>query len=135
MKSFSKRFIPFFLAMLFLGSSLSAFSFFERSYPDIEGSYLLVGKSKRSASSYRGIVEINRVGDNYSLIWKIGTSTTQAGIGIFQGDILSVAFYDLNDPEFTGVASFRLTDEGNFEGPWASSNSSGGQGKETLRRL
>ena len=84
------------------------------------GTYNLSGGNSFWGSSYEGEVVICPNGENYRVIWKIGTSQTQVGVGVLQGDILSVAFTDLSKPSFWGVISYRVKPFGELEGKWAS---------------
>lgn len=85
------------------------------------GTYALSGgNSEWSSSGYQGEVVIAPQGDNYKVIWRINNRQAQVGVGIFQNDILSVAFTDASNPSFWGVASFRLKPFGEIEGRWTS---------------
>jgi hypothetical protein len=68
--------------------------------------------------TYHGKVLISANGPTYQLIWKIGRSQVQMGIGIFQNQILSVSFYDKSG-RATGVVSYHLAAPGQLEGMWA----------------
>lgn len=76
--------------------------------------------------AYHGEVVIAPAGDNtYSVVWFIDSQQTQVGVGILQDDILSVAFSDLSNNTFWGVASYRVGPWGELEGKWASYNGQG----------
>jgi hypothetical protein len=86
------------------------------------GTYDLAGgTSNWGGSSYTGEVVIAPQGDNYKVLWRIGNRQAQVGFGVLRDDILSVAFTDLDDNTFWGVASYRVKPFGELEGIWASS--------------
>ena len=82
--------------------------------------HLSGGNSEWGGSGYQGEVVIAPQGDNYSVTWYVGSKQTQAGVGILQDDILSVAFVDFSNPNFWGVASYRIGPWGELEGRWTS---------------
>lgn len=101
------------MAALFLMSSVHAWTL-------KTGTYTLSGGNDNwASSSYQGEVVIAPQGDNYSVIWRIGNRQAQVGVGILQSDVLSVAFTDVGNPSFWGVASFRVKAFGEIEGKWA----------------
>lgn len=96
--------------------------------PDIKtGTYELKGSNSKETffPDYKGRVIITRQGDNYHLVWIIGDAQVQTGVGILEGDILSVAYNDLSNNTW-GVMSFKVDsfmDE--LTGKWASHASTG----------
>ena len=104
----------FFLIAMLLVSSTYAWTLKTGTY-DLSG-----GNSSWSGTGYHGEVIIAPQGDNYSVIWRVGSKQTQVGVGILQDDILSVAFTDLSNPSFWGVASYRVGPWGELEGRWTS---------------
>lgn len=83
------------------------------------GTYALSGgNSSWGGGTYQGEVVIAPQGENYSVIWRIGNRQAQIGIGILQDDVLSVAFTDVSNPAFWGVASFHVKAFGEIEGRW-----------------
>ena len=92
-------------------------------YPSLwPGTYALSGgNSKYGGSGYHGEVTIYPQGDNYRVVWRIGSSQTQVGVGILYEDIFSVAYCDATK-NLWGVVSFRLIRDGELEGRWASFN-------------
>lgn len=101
------------VAVFFLMSSVHAWTL-------KTGTYVLSGGNDGwGNSSYQGEVVIAPQGDNYSVIWRIGNRQAQVGVGILQNDVLSVAFTDVGNPSFWGVASFRVKAFGELEGKWA----------------
>ncbi len=79
------------------------------------------GNSSWLGSGYQGEVVIAPQGDNYQVIWRIGSRQAQIGVGILKDDILSVAFVDASNPAFWGVVSYRVGPWGELEGVWTSS--------------
>ncbi len=105
-----------FLAMLFLATGASAWTLKTGTY------YLSGSNSEWGGNNYQGEVVIAPQGDNYSVVWRVGSRQTQVGVGILQDDILSVAFTDLSNSTFWGVVSYRVGPRGELEGRWASQN-------------
>jgi hypothetical protein len=105
------------LFLLCLVCVLSSFS-----YPKLwTGTYELSGGNGTYAGTgYRGEVTIQPQGDNYRVVWRIGSSQSQVGVGILDHDILSVAYCDSANNGAWGVAAFRLVSDGELEGRWAS---------------
>lgn len=92
-------------------------------YPTLwTGTYQLSGgNSKWEGSAYQGTVSIQPQGENYSVIWRVGNSQTQYGIGILYNGILSVAYVD-SATRAWGVVSYRLVSNGELEGRWTTSD-------------
>ncbi len=86
------------------------------------GTYDLSGGNSSWGSGYEGEVVIAPQGDNYSVIWRIGSRQAQIGVGILRDDIFSVAFVDASNPSFWGVASYRVNVWGDLEGRWTESD-------------
>lgn len=86
------------------------------------GTYELRGSNTPSGHlDYRGEVTIVPQGENYALIWKIGRSQTQVGVGILHKNILSVSYVDTSRG-VSGVMSFQLLSDDELEGKWAGLN-------------
>ena len=84
------------------------------------GTYQLSGGNAQHGSiGYRGEVTIQPQGENYRVVWRIGSSQSQIGVGILDRDVLSVAYCDSSNNVW-GVVLFRLVAEGELEGRWAS---------------
>ena len=96
------------------------------------GTYEMHGSNADGSGSYHGEVVIAPQGDNYSVVWRIGSYQSQVGIGVYRDwdDVLSVAFADLSKG-FWGVASYKVGFFGNIEGKWTASNGTT-QGTEYL---
>ncbi len=106
----------FFLMTLFLSLTSGAYGrTLKTGTYDLSG-----GNGGWSTAGYHGEVVIAPQGDNYKVIWRVGTKQTQVGVGILQDDILSVAFTDIANPSFWGVASYRVNAWGELEGKWSS---------------
>lgn len=84
------------------------------------GTYDLSGGNGSFGSGYQGEVIIAPHGENYSVVWRVGARQTQVGIGIVQDDVFSVAFSDLSNSTFWGVACYRIGPWGELEGKWSS---------------
>lgn len=86
------------------------------------GTYELRGSNNASGHlDYRGEVMIVPQGDNYALLWKIGRSQTQVGVGILHKNILSVSYVDTSKGA-SGVMSFQVVSEDELDGKWAGLN-------------
>ena len=91
-----------------------------------EGVYALIGRnSGQKTASYTGTVTIVRRENSaniYELTWKIAGTQTQYGVGILQGGILSVGYYDYNDDTIqdAGAVGYFLLDDSHLEGEWTS---------------
>ncbi len=103
------------LAMLFLNTSAFAWTL-------KTGTYDLSGGNGTFGGGYQGEVVIAPQGENYAVIWRVGSQQTQLGVGILKDDVLSVAFTDLSNNSFWGVASYRVKAFGELEGSWTSYN-------------
>lgn len=101
-----------FLAILFLGLTQSVYAWTLKT-----GTYELRGES-RGWNGYKGEVIIAPHGDVYTVVWLIGSKQAQIGVGILKNDILSVAFSDLTQNAFWGVASYKVGPWGDLEGTW-----------------
>ena len=90
------------------------------------GTYDLRGSNTKAGyTDYTGSVVITRQGDNYKLVWHIDGFQTLTGIGVVEGDVLSVAYCDIETGNW-GVISFKIdifSEE--LDGRWASSTSTG----------
>ena len=112
---------------LFLGAFTSAFGWGLKT-----GTYEMQGYNP-SGGVYRGEVIIAPQGENYSVIWRIGSSQAQTGIGVYRDwdNVLSVAFADLSTG-YWGVISYKVDFWGILDGKWASATGTS-QGTEVLK--
>lgn len=101
-----------------------AVSGFGYAYPRLmTGTYQLSGSnSKWDVGAYQGEVTIYPQGENFRVVWRIGSNQSQAGIGILYNDALSVAYCDTSNTNW-GIAVFRLVADGELEGRWSGFNS------------
>lgn len=106
-----------FLMALFLSLTSSIYAWTLKT-----GTYDLSGGNNTGGGGYRGEVIIAPQGDNYKVIWMIGSKQAQVGVGILHNDILSVAFTDVGNPSFWGIASYRVGPWGELEGKWTASD-------------
>ena len=62
------------------------------------GAYELTGYNDQTLKtpSYRGHVIVERAGEIYTLVWKIGRAQTQKGVALLSGNVLSVAYLDMS---------------------------------------
>ena len=105
-----------FLLVIFLTLASGAYAWTLKT-----GTYDLSGGNNNWGNAgYHGEVVIAPQGENYSVIWRIGSKQTQIGVGILQDNVLSVAFTDIANPSFWGVASYRVNAWGELEGTWTS---------------
>ncbi|MDZ4205943.1 MAG: hypothetical protein U1C12_01890, partial [Patescibacteria group bacterium] len=98
------------------------------------GIYKLEGynSSLQSNPNYEGEIEISKNGERYELAWIIGQQD-QRGVGLLEGNILSVGYTDITggDIQDVGVVSYRVVNPGKLEGKW-NSVSGTGTGREVL---
>jgi hypothetical protein len=111
----------FLLCLLCVASGFCAVNSY--AYPPLRiGTYQLSGgNSKWDGGGYQGEVTIYPQGENYRVVWRIGSSQSQAGVGILYNDILSVAYCDSSNTAW-GVVSFRLVADGELQGRWTGFN-------------
>jgi len=84
------------------------------------GNYLCTGMSPGQNQAYKGQVEVNKSGDNYTVLWRLGTKV-YLGTGIDLGDTFAVAFLT-EDRQWFGIAIFRKQNQ-QWVGKWASAGS------------
>jgi len=101
---------------------LAATSYASPVYPKLRtGTYLLSGgNTKWADSGYRGEVLIEPQGENFRVIWRIGSAQSQYGVGILSNGVLSVAYCDGSTNTNWGVASYVLVADGELQGRWTS---------------
>ena len=80
-----------------------------------EGRYNISGANPGGGGTYRGTVRVTARGDAFDVTWRIG-GQRYSGIGVFDGKVLSVAYYGSN---LTGVAVYKAQTDGSFRGVWA----------------
>ena len=96
----------------------------------IEGSYQVQGGSE--AGTYIGGARITRVGDAYTVEWNIIQGGSYTGIGLREGDTLSVAIRLDGDPTYLGVIVYQISEGPTLEGRWTVLGAAGPPLTETL---
>jgi hypothetical protein len=81
---------------------------------DVTGDYNCEGRNA-GGGVYRGAVSIVRKGDVYLVDWRIGQSDNYKGIGLLNGNILSVSYYG----GIIGVVVYTAEQNGTLNGRWA----------------
>ncbi len=84
------------------------------------GNYRCTGKSPGQNQEYKGQVEVSKSGDNYTVLWRLGTKV-YLGTGLDLGDTFAVAFLT-EDRQWFGLAVFRKQNN-QWVGKWASAGS------------
>jgi hypothetical protein len=92
---------------------------------DIAGKYTCEGTNPQG-QTYKGTVEITKVGDTYKLVWAIGNAETWDGVGILEGDVLAVSFA-------SGVVVYKV-EKGKMTGKWTVKEANGKVFSETLTK-
>lgn len=85
--------------------------------PSIVGRYSCVGDSG-GGKQYTGTVEVAAEKDTYRVTWDFGGARTE-GLGIREGDVLSVSIRGDGDPKSGGVAVYRINGDGSLAGRWS----------------
>ena len=85
---------------------------------DIAGEYSCRG-GNAGGEIYSGKVAINKTGQTYQIQWKIGSEEAHAGVGIREGNVLSVCFVSAGG---AGVVAYKIEkgeDGPRLVGRWA----------------
>jgi serine/threonine protein kinase len=83
--------------------------------PDITGQFNCEGTNP-DGQTYRGTVEIAKKGDAYYLKWTFKSGATHQGVGLLEGNVLAVSYYDAT----TGVVVvYRVEKDGKLVGRWS----------------
>jgi hypothetical protein len=93
---------------------------------DFSGKYLADGQGD-NGGRYKAMVEITRRGEAYQVIWVLSPKETYAGVGLAEGDVLSVGWVMRGVP---GVIVYHADGE-KLVGRWAA-GAGGKTYKETL---
>ena len=101
--------------------------------PDLSGKYAVVGTNPQG-DEYHGVAAIKKVGDIYRVAWAIG-SEEHHGVGVVQGDVLSVAWVVVAGGSDAGVVAYKIKRDGTLEGKWINDYEKGGVLPETLTPL
>lgn len=114
------------LCVLVLASSTSAFG-----KTAFSGSYAVSGMNP-GVGGYKGTLTISARGEVYDVYWQVGNQQ-YAGIGIANGDTLSIA-YTGGDRTWFGVITYRQRADGTLEGKWVVAGGKAKPGTETAVR-
>lgn len=98
--------------------------------PDIAGTYRAEG-SNPDGTKYRGVVEIAKNGDTYRLRWSISSEAPSFGIGIVNGDMLAVSYFNNT---MTGVILYKIEKGARLVGQWTVLGAEGKVYPETLMK-
>jgi hypothetical protein len=83
--------------------------------PDIAGNYNVVG-SNPDGGRYRGTLEIIPHGSVYQFRWNAGTQYD--GVGVFNGNVVAVAFASGANGKGCGVVDYEIASDGALDGKW-----------------
>ncbi len=96
----------------------------------IEGVYDCKGSNPGGAGQYAGTVSIAKNGDVYNVNWNIGAQV-YIGVGLLDGDLLSVGYSDTSKSWF-GIVTYKVKGD-KLVGRW-SMHGGAKTGTETLSR-
>ena len=97
---------------------------------DLSGKYDVSGVNP-NGKEYRGTAKIEKVGDIYRVTWLIGKEEHH-GVGLIQGDVLSVAWVITAGGTDAGVVAYKIKKNGTLDGKWINDYEAGGVLPETL---
>lgn len=83
--------------------------------PDIAGNYRVAGTNE-DGSPYKGDLEVIKRGDVYQFRWNAGRQYD--GIGVPNGNVVSVAFTGGTDGKGCGVVNYELVGDDTLDGKW-----------------
>lgn len=83
--------------------------------PDIAGNYAVTGTNE-NGSPYKGALEVIKRGDVYQFRWNAGTQYD--GVGVPNGNVVSVAFTVGSDGKGCGVVNYELVGDDTLDGKW-----------------
>lgn len=102
----------FILLILLLSFTLPAYA-----TPGLEGTYAVTGSNPGAqGGTYSGSLTIKKMGDVYHVAWSVGT--TYEGIGLFDGNNLSVAWGSMEKPGF-GIVVYEFVGGTKLIGKWS----------------
>lgn len=118
-------------ALVVLGALIlvAAFPLFGK--PGFSGTYSVSGTNP-GVGRYTGTLTITPRGEVYDVRWSIA-GTSYGGVGIANGDMLSVA-YTGGDHTWFGVVTYKQSADGTLNGRWAVAGASTTPGTETATR-
>lgn len=83
--------------------------------PDIAGNYTVTGTNE-NGSPYKGALEVIKRGDVYQFRWNAGTQYD--GVGVPNGNVVSVAFTGGSDGKGCGVVNYEMAGDDTLAGKW-----------------
>ena len=83
--------------------------------PDIAGNYNVLG-SNPDGGRYKGTLEIIPHGSVYQFRWNAGTQYD--GVGVFNGNVVAVAFASGANGKGCGVVDYEIASDGALDGKW-----------------
>ncbi|MEZ0259230.1 MAG: hypothetical protein ACAI37_28435 [Chthoniobacter sp.] len=96
---------------------------------DVEGTYKCEGDNQRGGK-YTGTVTIAKQNQTYRVVWKLAPRETYFGLGVLQGDVLAVSYYESR----LGVVAYKVEDDSKLVGKRAMVQGDGTVTTETLTR-
>lgn len=96
--------------------------------PDVSGTYDCDGV-EMDGNRYTAKVEIQRVGEAYTVTWAKGPGLMAIGVGLRKGNVFSVSFANKG---MAGIAVYEITKPGKLEGQWTEVGGIGMVRAETL---
>ncbi len=95
------------------------------------GTYAVSG-SNPGVGAYKGTLTIAPRGEIYDVLWTIGKAS-YAGVGVVNGDTLSIAYSD-GSGKWMGVVGYHQRPDGSLDGKWAIYGGNTKTGTETAKR-
>ena len=105
----------------------------EQAKVNIEGQYACSGTNP-TGGEYRGVTRIAKQRDAYHLTWQVGGVENHEGVGLLNGDLLSVSWRSGDEG---GVVVYTVKRQGNavrLEGKWTYFGANGQVFDETLTK-
>jgi hypothetical protein len=105
----------------------------EQAKVNIEGQYVCVGVNP-TGGEYRGVTRIAKERDAWRLTWQVGGVENHEGVGLLNGDLLSVSWRTGDEG---GVVVYTVKRQGNsvrLEGKWTYFGAGGEVFDETLTK-
>lgn len=96
--------------------------------PDITGTYDCAG-TEMDGNNYKAQVEIQRLGNAYSVTWAKGGGLMAVGVGLRKNNVLSVSFANKG---LAGIAVYQIGKDRKMEGEWTEVGGIGVLRAETL---
>jgi len=96
---------------------------------DVAGTYKCEGENEMGGK-YTGTVTIVKQDQTYRVTWKLGPRETYFGLGVLQGDVLAVSYYESR----LGVVAYKVEDDSKLVGKKAMVKGDGAVTTEILTR-